>query len=147
MQYAIDSGRGNFFFYKNSLAQRITFQGNKTTGVVVSENSTSFTLIAKKEVILAAGALQSPQLLMVSGVRPKGMINQYGIKVVKNLPGVGQNMQVDLFFSMVYEAGVTTLSQNFGDAQPFYSAIYTSITCLLEHHSNLLPTWRRRDPR
>lgn len=115
LQNAVNSGRNNFFLYKTSLAKKIKFQGTKAIGVTVSANSTSFQLRARREVIVAAGSLQSPQLLMVSGVGPKSILDQHGIQVVKDLRGVGQNMQDHLFFSMVYKVGVTTLSQTLGN--------------------------------
>jgi choline dehydrogenase len=120
LQYAVNSGRNNIFLYKTSLAEKINFANNKATGVSVSSGSTTFTLKAKKEVILAAGTLQTPQLLMVSGVGPKKVLKQYGIKVIQDLPGVGQGMEDHLFFSMVYKVDVVTLSQTLTD--PVFAA-------------------------
>lgn len=115
LQYAVNSGRNNIFLYKTSLAEKIIFAHKKATGVRVSSGSTTFTLRATKEVILAAGTLQTPQLLMVSGIGPKKVLNQHGIEVVKNWPGVGQNMEYHLFFSMVYKVNVVSLSQTLTD--------------------------------
>lgn len=76
------------------MAQKIVFDGSKTARAVnVKANGVSFTLFANKEVILSAGAFQSPQLLMVSGVGPADVLQQHNIPVVANLPGVGQNLQ------------------------------------------------------
>jgi choline dehydrogenase len=111
LQYAINSGRNNIFLYKTSLTEKINFANSKATGVSVSSGSTTFTLKAKKEVILAAGTLQTPQLHMVSGVGPEKILKQYGIKVIQDLPGVGQGMQDHLFFSMVHKVDTVTLSQ------------------------------------
>jgi choline dehydrogenase len=85
----------------------------RSNGTISSHTSTSttFTLKAKKEVILAAGTLQTPQLHMVSGVGPEKILKQYGIKVIQDLPGVGQGMQDHLFFSMVHKVDTVTLSQ------------------------------------
>jgi choline dehydrogenase len=120
LQYAVNSGRNNIFLYKTSLAEKINFANNKATGVTISSGSTTFTLEAKKEVILAAGTLQTPQLLLVSGVGPKKVLKQYGIKVIQDLPGVGQGMEDHLFFSMVYKVDVVTLSQTLTD--PVFAA-------------------------
>jgi choline dehydrogenase len=58
--------------------------------------------IASKEVILSAGALQSPQLLQLSGIGPGEMLRRHGIPVVHDLPGVGQNLQDHLQFRLMY---------------------------------------------
>lgn len=50
--------------------------------------------MARKEVILAAGAVRSPQLLLLSGVGPKEELDKHSISVVHNLPGVGKNLQI-----------------------------------------------------
>ncbi|KAL2350321.1 oxidoreductase [Cryomyces antarcticus] len=108
LQYALDSGRNNIFLFKTTMAKRITFDGTKAKSVIASTGGTTFELRAKKEIILSAGVFQSPQLLMVSGVGPKATLDKFNIPVVKNLPGVGQNMQDHLFFAMVYKMNVIT---------------------------------------
>ena len=81
--------------YQSTLAKRVLFDRNKTaTGIVVDSEGLQYTLAAKREVILSAGAFQSPQLLMVSGVGPKATLEKHGIPVLSELPGVGQNMWV-----------------------------------------------------
>ncbi|KAG9962704.1 hypothetical protein KCU61_g4301, partial [Aureobasidium melanogenum] len=117
-----------------SLAEKIIFANNKATGVQVSSNSQNFTLYAKKEVILADGTLQTPQLLMVSGVGPQNILTQHGIEVILDLPGVGQNMEDHLFFSMVYEVDVVTLSKTLTDAD-FAAQVEAEYT---KNHSGIL---------
>lgn len=79
--------------YINSQARNVIFQNGTATGVNVTNYAQRpFTLSARKEVIVSAGAYHSPQLLMVSGIGPKETLQKYNISVVKNLPGVGQNM-------------------------------------------------------
>ena len=56
-----------------------------------------YTLSARKEVVVSAGAFQSPQLLMVSGIGPLETLTKYGIPIVADRPGVGQNMWVRYF--------------------------------------------------
>lgn len=81
--------------YKSSLAKRILFDSDKrATGVVVDTGGVQYTLMAAKEVIVSAGAHRSPQLLMVSGIGPQETLQDLGIPVLSNLPGVGQNMWV-----------------------------------------------------
>jgi choline dehydrogenase-like flavoprotein len=57
---------------------------------------------AKKEVILAAGALHTPQLLQLSGIGPKDVLETAGIEVLLNAPGVGQNLQDHGFLTLIY---------------------------------------------
>lgn len=101
---ALASGRTNLKVYMHSLVKRVVFSSNKTaTGVeVVSGISDPYILSAKSEVILSAGAFQSPQLLMVSGIGPKEQLQKYNIAVIADRPGVGQNMQDHLDFGPVY---------------------------------------------
>lgn len=85
----------NLIVYTQSLATKIIFDSNKVaTGVEVNTAGKVYTLSASKEVIVSAGAFQSPQLLMVSGVGPQSTLSQYNIPVVADRPGVGQNMWV-----------------------------------------------------
>jgi choline dehydrogenase len=123
LQYAVNSGRNNIFLYKTSLTEKINFANSKATGVSVSSGSTTFTLKAKKEVILAAGTLQTPQLHMVSGVGPEKILKQYGIKVIQDLPGVGQGMQDHLFFSMVHK--VDTVAKVENEYNQYHTGILT----------------------
>lgn len=85
-------GRTNLVVYTHTLAKKVLFQGSTATGVSVDAGGTISTLLASKEVILSAGAFQSPQLLMVSGIGPKAILLQHNIPVIADRPGVGQNM-------------------------------------------------------
>ncbi|CAG7918653.1 unnamed protein product [Penicillium olsonii] len=104
--------------YKNTMAQRIliTQNGNRATGVQVSTAGTfgtpsiNFTLHARKEVILSAGAFQSPQLLMVSGIGPCDHLRSLDIPCLQDLPGVGQNMQDHPIFGIAHRVKVLTAS-------------------------------------
>jgi choline dehydrogenase len=109
--------------YKNTLAQKILFDSNKkATGVQVTAAgsfgtpSVNFTINAHNEVILSAGAFQSPQLLMVSGIGPCVDISKFGIPCVSNLPGVGQNMQDHPIFGIAHRVNVNTASAGLNNA-------------------------------
>ncbi|KAF2634231.1 alcohol oxidase [Massarina eburnea CBS 473.64] len=80
--------------YQSSLARRVLFNGNRTAvGVEVELQGLSpYVVHANKEVVLSAGPMHSPQLLMLSGIGPKNTLSKYNISTVSNLPGVGQNM-------------------------------------------------------
>ncbi|KAI9036831.1 GMC family oxidoreductase [Aspergillus affinis] len=99
-----------FKIYTHSMAQKVLFDGTTATGVKVTTSGKDYTLSAKKEVILSAGAFQSPQLLMVSGVGPADTLEQFNIPLVKNLPGVGQNMWDHLLFGLSYRTSTISHS-------------------------------------
>ena len=73
-------------------ATRILFNGNKATGVEVESGRERFE-VEGEEIILSAGAIASPQLLMLSGIGPAYHLNSLGIPVTQHLPGVGQNLK------------------------------------------------------
>ena len=62
-------------------------------GVLFSKQDKKYAVFASKEVILSAGAIQSPQILMLSGVGPKEHLQEMGVEVIHDLPGVGRNLQ------------------------------------------------------
>jgi choline dehydrogenase len=80
------------------------------TGVQVRSGNATFTLKARKEVIVAGGVFQSPQLLQVSGVGPKDLLRKRGIPIVADRPGVGQNMNDQIFSDIVYRVNIPTAS-------------------------------------
>ena len=85
-------GRPNLHIETNALATRILFEGARAVGVEFDQDGQRRTLRARREVLLAAGALQSPQLLMVSGIGPAAALQGLGIRVLADLP-VGANLQ------------------------------------------------------
>ena len=87
------ASRPNLQVITQARAQRILFSGKRAVGVDFLEGGVRHSFRAKREVILAAGAIQSPQLLMVSGVGAGAELKQFGIPVVHDLPGVVKNLQ------------------------------------------------------
>lgn len=78
----------------NAFVTQILFDGNrKAIGVRFEQNGKLRTVLANREVILSAGGVKSPQLLMLSGIGPAHHLQQHQIPVVLDLPGVGQNFQ------------------------------------------------------
>ena len=84
--------RLNLTIRANVTVRRVIFDGNRTIGVEVESGGEVFTLEGN-EVILSAGAIASPQLLMLSGVGPQEHLLSLGIPVVYDSPGVGQNLR------------------------------------------------------
>ena len=86
--------RPNLTVITKATANRITFEDGRATGVVYSvAGKGAYCEGAAREVILCGGAINSPQLLMLSGVGPAAHLRQHGIEVVADLPGVGGNLQ------------------------------------------------------
>jgi choline dehydrogenase-like flavoprotein len=86
-------GRPNLRVETLAQATRIIFEGKRAVGVEYMQGKEKKVLRARREVILAAGAFQSPQLLMLSGVGDSADLSRHGIASVHHLPGVGKNLQ------------------------------------------------------
>jgi choline dehydrogenase-like flavoprotein len=86
-------GRANLKVITGARATRLLLDGRRATGVEyrLGDGSTA-RVLARREVLLSAGALQSPQLLMLSGIGPAAHLREHGIVVVHDLPGVGQGL-------------------------------------------------------
>ncbi len=108
--------RDNFTLWHSTQVHRLLFEqgeGGKprATGVELERNGTVSRVSARREVILAAGAIGSPQLLQLSGIGPAGLLAEHGIPLVHELPGVGENLQDHLQIRSVYKVtGAKTLN-------------------------------------
>jgi len=80
---------------------KLNFQGTRCVGVKVNTDGAVKDIAVDREVILAAGAIHSPQLLMLSGIGEANVLRALGIDVVENLPGVGKNLQDHVLVSGV----------------------------------------------
>jgi len=88
--------RRNLHVRTNAFVTRVRFDGRRATGVDVTSTwprGRTTEVIEAGEVILSGGSINSPQLLLLSGVGPAGHLAEHGLKVVADLPGVGQNLQ------------------------------------------------------
>lgn len=85
--------RDNLMVLTEVLVEKILFEDKKATGVCYKHKGKKVTLTANKEVILSAGAFNSPQVLMLSGIGPKEELDKHGINMLHKLPGVGKNLQ------------------------------------------------------
>ena len=85
-------------------ATRVVIEERRAAGVEYRQGGALATVRARREVILAAGALQSPQLLMLSGVGDGEMLRALGIASVLHLPGVGRNLRDHVDFVIAYES-------------------------------------------
>jgi choline dehydrogenase len=85
--------RSNLHVETSALAQRVVFEGRRADAVEYRKAGTLRTARARKEILIASGAYNSPQLLQLSGVGPAELLRKHGIEVVLDAPGVGQDLQ------------------------------------------------------
>ncbi|KAL9030782.1 MAG: hypothetical protein Q9196_001132 [Gyalolechia fulgens] len=102
--------------YQTTTAKQILFNKDKKASAVVVEMqgihpTAQYTLSARKEIIVSAGAFHSPQLLMVSGIGPNATLDDLGIPIVAQSPGVGQNMWDQPWVGLAYKTNYTTQTQ------------------------------------
>ena len=104
--------------------RKVLFEGSKAVGVEAESGGEVFTLEADR-VVLCSGALRSPQLLMLSGIGPRDQLEQFGIPVIQELPGVGQNLMNHLSAQVTFKVkdGVSLTT---GLEAPHYGLHYTS---------------------
>ena len=123
--------RPNLTVFTSAHTTRILFEGKRATGVEFRRDGRLEQIGANHEVLMAAGALQTPQILMLSGVGPGGELAKFGIGVVHDLPGVGRNLHDHLDAVQVVNA--PTLRETFGIS-------FGGITRVLK----AIPEWRSR---
>lgn len=94
----IEASRPNYHTLTGQKVLKVEFQGKRATGVRfvpadAKDQSQARTVKAKKEIIMAAGTIHTPQILQASGLGPKKLLKEAGVKVVVDLPGDGSNFQ------------------------------------------------------
>ncbi|MCR9193170.1 MAG: choline dehydrogenase [Hyphomonas sp.] len=97
--------RENLTVMSTALVSRVVFRGGKTHGVeiVAKKGAEAETIIADREVIVCAGAVQSPQILQLSGIGPADEIREHGVTCVVDSPNVGANLQDHLDVTVIHE--------------------------------------------
>src|SRR5450432_3858425 len=104
--------RPNLRLETGCLVDGVEFEGKRAVGVRWQQDGAARVARCRGEVILAAGSIGSVQLLMLSGVGPAAQLGQFGIPLVLNRPGVGENLQDHLQLRMIYKvSGVKTLNE------------------------------------
>ena len=97
-------GRANLRVQVQAQATRILLEDTRAVGVEYRQDGRTRTVRARREVILAAGALQSPQLLLLSGIGDPQSLRAMGIPVVADVPGVGRNLRDHVDFVIAYRS-------------------------------------------
>ncbi len=104
-------GRDNLRIITHAQVDRVMLEGKRATGVEYTDRSGKVRVVkAGREVILSGGAINSPQLLMLSGIGEADQLAEHGIEVKFDLPGVGKNMQDHLQARLVYKCNEPTLN-------------------------------------
>ena len=85
--------RGNLAVATRALATRLLMDGRRVRGVEYRQGGVTRTALAAREVILSGGPINTPQLLMLSGIGPADQLREFSIEVIHDLPGVGENLQ------------------------------------------------------
>jgi choline dehydrogenase len=103
--------RPNLRIITHALVQKVMLDGTRATGVIYRDRSGADHIVrAHKEVILSGGAINSPQILMLSGIGEAAQLQDTGIPVVADLPAVGKNLQDHLQARLVYKCNEPTLN-------------------------------------
>jgi choline dehydrogenase-like flavoprotein len=119
--------RPNLRLETGALTTRLLLSGRRAAGVTYRQRGVTRNAYARREVILAAGSIKSPQLLMLSGVGPAAHLADHGIAVVLDRPGVGANLQDHLQMPLTFRLeGTRTLNQR-------YNAPFGRVSIALEY--------------
>ena len=106
--------RKNLKILTEAHVTKLEFSGDKVNGLLFYKRKTIFRVKASKEVILSAGSIGSPQIMMLSGLGDSDEIREHGIKVEKHIPGIGKNLQDHLQIRTAFKVkNVKTLNQMF----------------------------------
>ena len=103
-------GRSNLTVLTRAQTTRVLLDNKRVKGVEYQKGGKRMVVLARGEVILAAGAIGSPQLLQLSGIGPAELLQKVGVDLIENLPGVGQNLQDHLQIRLVYKTSQRTLN-------------------------------------
>lgn len=106
--------RDNVNLVRNALVTHIIIEDGRATGISFEKGGKTHVLKARREVILSAGAVNSPQLLMLSGIGPAAELKEKGIDVAHDLPEVGKGMQDHLAITHSFRASMPTLNTVLG---------------------------------
>ena len=103
--------RPNLRLMLRAHAARILFEGRRAVGVRYFRGNNTFEARARREVLICGGAVNSPQLLQLSGIGPGELLNRFGVEVLVESPNVGRNLQDHLGVDFHYRTSTPTLNQ------------------------------------
>ena len=106
------NSRPNLRIEVRALTHRVLLQGKRAVGIEYSQAGGLHQATARKEVLLCGGAINSPQLLQLSGIGPGGHLQSLGIEVKHDLPGVGENLQDHIGGRIIHRCVDGTVTMN-----------------------------------
>jgi choline dehydrogenase len=112
--------RPNLTVLTDTLVRRVVLDGKRATGVEILRSGVLMKIGARAEVVLSLGAMQTPKVLMHSGIGDQAELNRVGIQLVQHLPGVGQNLQDHVSFGCTWEYNEPIAPRNGGSEASLY---------------------------
>lgn len=112
--------RPNVTILPDTLVRRILFEGTRAIGVEIERAGEILSVRAAAEIVLSTGAINTPKLLMLSGLGERAELNRHGIPVVGHLPGVGRNLQDHVSFGCTWEYREPIAPRNSGSEATLY---------------------------
>ena len=137
--------RPNLTVRTGAFAERVVLEGGRAVGVAYQQRGEQKVAYADAEVVLAGGAVNSPQLLMLSGIGPADHLREHGIEVALNLPGVGQNLHDHPAVPVVWHTKDTTDVAEFNNLVNFARAKATGTGPLVSNIGEAGAFFRSRD--
>jgi len=126
--------RSNLTVLSQAHATRILFEGQRATGVEYVRHGKTEQVHAGREVIVSGGSVNSPQLLMLSGVGPSDVLKRHGIDVVRQQPNVGRHLQDHLCIDHTWRAKVRTLNDQL---RPLHGKLWHGLNYVLRRRGPL----------
>jgi choline dehydrogenase len=120
--------RKNLHIISSAFVTKINFEGSRATGISYEQNGLAKTANASREVIIAGGAINSPQLLQLSGLGPAKLLKKHNIPVITDLPHVGQNLEDHIGLNYTYRMKVPTLNDQL---RPWFGKLKVGLQYLL----------------
>ena len=126
--------RSNLAVRKHVLASRIVFKDKRAVGVRYLQANREVEVTARRQVVLSAGAINTPQLLQLSGVGDGARLQALGINTLQDSPAVGRHLQDHLAVSYFYGSTVPTLNDQLG---PFFGKVRAALRYVLTRRGPL----------
>lgn len=114
------SDRPNLTIMTGAHVRRILFDRRRAIGVEIEKDGRIFSVGARSEVILSTGAINTPKILMLSGIGDRSELGRHSVPVVQHLPGVGRNMQDHVSFGCMWELSEPMAPRNSGSEATLY---------------------------